>query len=140
MDRTSAVDSGKATASGASGAWWDSSRLWWSRTAGDVEKRSPSSVASSSASASGSRVRAGPTADPLMTLKPRREDKRKRAVRGEESRLVDDALLRIGLGAEAQPRLDRSRPEDARGRVFTQGGPVLEAVPGAAPDQPDVLP
>src|SRR4029453_10935199 len=139
MDRTSAVDSGKATASGASGAWWDSARLWWSRTAGDVEKRSPSSVASSRPSASGRRVRAGPTADPPMTLKPRREDKRKRSPRGEES-LVNDARLRAGLGGEAEPRLFPPRPEDARGRVFTQGGPVLEAVPGAAADQPDVLP
>src|SRR4029079_11026967 len=139
MDRTSAVDSGKATASGASGAWWDSSRVWWPRTAGDVEKRSPSSVPSSRPSASGSRVRAGPTADPLMTLKPRREDKRKRSSRGGGC-LVDDALLYVGLGGESQPRLFRSRPEDARGRVFTQGGPVLEAVPGAAADQPDVLP
>src|ERR1043165_6328368 len=113
MERTSAVDSGKATASGASGAWWDSSRLWWSRTAGDVEKRSPSSAPSSRESASGSRVRAGPTAGPPMIA------------------LVYDARLHVALGAEAQPGLDRSRPEDARGRVFTQGGPVLEAVAAA---------
>src|SRR5439155_7467528 len=62
-----------------------------------------------------------------------------RRARRARSGSIDRPLLRALLGGEAELRVDGSPVRDAGGHVLADGGPVLEAVPGAAPHQPDVV-